>query len=347
MTHLQPGDPAPWFTARSVTAPAFQLQTLGGSHVLLCFFASTENQTSRQVLEALKTASGQLEPRGVVICGITVDRNDEAPGTVHEGGNLFTLFDFDCTVSRLYGVVDPESGKDGSPLRLRPCSFVLDRNLRITDVLPFAEPESYAAELIGKLTSLPPVEPPAPAVAQPPVLTIPDVLEPALCRTLIDYFLADGGLETGVFSELDDKTVPVLDPRIKRRRDREITDETLRLACRQRIARRVFPEIAKVFQFKATWLERYNVACYDAAEAGFFYRHRDDTTKGTAHRRFALTINLNAEDYEGGDLRFSRIWRTAVSRPDRGCRRVLLPTDARGHEGDRRVALLPAALHLR
>ena len=25
---------------------------------------------------------------------------------------------------------------------------------------------------------------------------------------------------------------------------------------------------------------------------------------GTAHRRFACTINLNAEDYEGGDLRF-------------------------------------------
>ena len=37
---------------------------------------------------------------------------------------------------------------------------------------------------------------------------------------------------------------------------------------------------------------------------GFFKPHRDNTTAGTAHRRFAVTINLNAGDYEGGDLRF-------------------------------------------
>jgi predicted 2-oxoglutarate/Fe(II)-dependent dioxygenase YbiX len=32
--------------------------------------------------------------------------------------------------------------------------------------------------------------------------------------------------------------------------------------------------------------------------------HRDNTTKGTAHRRFAVTINLN-DDFEGGELVFS------------------------------------------
>jgi hypothetical protein len=30
------------------------------------------------------------------------------------------------------------------------------------------------------------------------------------------------------------------------------------------------------------------VACYDAADNGFFRAHRDNTTKGTAHRRFAV-----------------------------------------------------------
>jgi predicted 2-oxoglutarate/Fe(II)-dependent dioxygenase YbiX len=50
-------------------------------------------------------------------------------------------------------------------------------------------------------------------------------------------------------------------------------------------------------------MERYIVACYDADAGGHFRPHRDNTTSGTAHRRFAVTINLNA-DYEGGDLRF-------------------------------------------
>jgi predicted 2-oxoglutarate/Fe(II)-dependent dioxygenase YbiX len=51
-------------------------------------------------------------------------------------------------------------------------------------------------------------------------------------------------------------------------------------------------------------MERYLIACYDAAGGGYFRPHRDNTTNATLHRRFAVTINLNAEDYEGGDLRF-------------------------------------------
>ncbi len=37
---------------------------------------------------------------------------------------------------------------------------------------------------------------------------------------------------------------------------------------------------------------------------GFFSTHRDNLSPATAHRRFALTLNLN-EGYEGGFLRFS------------------------------------------
>jgi predicted 2-oxoglutarate/Fe(II)-dependent dioxygenase YbiX len=51
-------------------------------------------------------------------------------------------------------------------------------------------------------------------------------------------------------------------------------------------------------------MERYLVACYDAAHGGHFRAHRDNTTKGTAHRRFAVTINLNADEFGGGELRF-------------------------------------------
>ena len=59
----------------------------------------------------------------------------------------------------------------------------------------------------------------------------------------------------------------------------------------------------RTFQFEPTRIERYIVAAYDAEPGGYFNPHRDNTTKGTAHRRFAVTINLN-DDYEGGDLRF-------------------------------------------
>ena len=64
------------------------------------------------------------------------------------------------------------------------------------------------------------------------------------------------------------------------------------------------PEIAEGLPVRATRIERYIVACYDAEDGGYFRPHRDNTTKGTAHRRFAVSINLNAEEFEGGDLRF-------------------------------------------
>jgi predicted 2-oxoglutarate/Fe(II)-dependent dioxygenase YbiX len=70
-----------------------------------------------------------------------------------------------------------------------------------------------------------------------------------------------------------------------------------------RIIRRIVPEIAKVHQFHCTRMERYLVACYDAAEGGHFAPHRDNTTKGTAHRRFAVSINLN-DDFDGGEVGF-------------------------------------------
>jgi predicted 2-oxoglutarate/Fe(II)-dependent dioxygenase YbiX len=70
-----------------------------------------------------------------------------------------------------------------------------------------------------------------------------------------------------------------------------------------RLRQRLVPQIVKAFNFEPTRIERYLVARYDAETGGFFRPHRDNTTRGTAHRRFAVSINLNA-DYDGGDLRF-------------------------------------------
>jgi predicted 2-oxoglutarate/Fe(II)-dependent dioxygenase YbiX len=97
--------------------------------------------------------------------------------------------------------------------------------------------------------------------------------------------------------------VPVLDD-FKKRRDATIADVQLCAALTDRLGRRLTPEIRKAFQFAATRVERHIVACYDATDGGYFRAHRDDTTKGTAHRRFAVSINLDAEAHDGGDLRF-------------------------------------------
>jgi len=76
--------------------------------------------------------------------------------------------------------------------------------------------------------------------------------------------------------------------------------------------------IRRAYQYEPTRIERHIVARYDAEEGGFFKPHRDNTTKGTAHRRFAVTLNLNAEEYEGGDLRLPEFGPQAYRAPTGG-----------------------------
>jgi hypothetical protein len=86
-----------------------------------------------------------------------------------------------------------------------------------------------------------------------------------------------------------------------------------------RIHDRLVPEIDKAFQFTVTRMERHIVACYDAAEEAHFRPHRDNTTKGTAHRRFAVSLFLNTGAYEGGLLRFPEFGFEFEGENDGGC----------------------------
>ncbi len=81
-----------------------------------------------------------------------------------------------------------------------------------------------------------------------------------------------------------------------------IVEPQLREAIRDRIVRRLVPEIERYFQFNVTRMDRYMVSCYEATRGGHFSCHRDNVNAGARHRRFAASINLSS-DYEGGTLR--------------------------------------------
>jgi predicted 2-oxoglutarate/Fe(II)-dependent dioxygenase YbiX len=136
-----------------------------------------------------------------------------------------------------------------------------------------------------------------------PVLVLPNVFERAFCDELIALYEAKGGAESGFMRDVDGRTVAVHDHGHKRRRDYVIEDAAVIEATRQRVRRRIVPEILKAHQFAVTRMERYLVACYAAEDEAHFRAHRDNTTKGTAHRRFAVSIGLN-DDYDGGELAF-------------------------------------------
>ena len=179
-------------------------------------------------------------------------------------------------------------------------SFViLDPMLRVVDIAPLDEADQVLADLTR---SPPPGEafgPSAPA----PILVLAHVFEPELCTHLIACFERGGGKESGFMQDESGRSVENFDDSWKRRRDFHLTDPGLIANLRARIGRRICPEIKKAFQMRPTRIERDLVARYDAETGGHFGPHRDDTGMSVMHRRFAVSINLNA-DFDGGEISF-------------------------------------------
>jgi peroxiredoxin/predicted 2-oxoglutarate/Fe(II)-dependent dioxygenase YbiX len=323
--NLQVGEPAPWFEARSPVNPSFHFDTVAGRYIVLCFFGSANDSASRRVLDDILQHRSVFDDKNACFFGVSIDPEDERSGRVREmQPGLHVFWDFDRNVSSLFGAAvaqtaGAQTGGDLGAESYRRFSVVLDERLRVFALVPLDDqPEQHVPRVLQALSALPPLEPARMAGVPAPILIVPRVFEPELCRTLIRYYEERGGEESGFMRDIDGKTVAVHDYGHKRRRDQEIADEPLRKACMVRIHDRLVPEIHKAFQFRATRIERYIVACYEAETAGHFRAHRDNTTKGTAHRRFAVSLVLNTGEFEGGNLRFPEFGRQLYCPPAGG-----------------------------
>ena len=178
--------------------------------------------------------------------------------------------------------------------------MVLDPDLRVVGLVTGDDPTD---EVVALLEAAAHRAPPTEVTGQAPVLLIPRVVDAELRDRLIRMLEHQGGVETGVETSSNGERGEVLDASCKRRRDHTVADPDLMRELSSVVGRRVMPEIRKAFAFRATRFEGFKIACYDASTGGFFRAHRDNLSPSTAHRVFALTINLN-EVYEGGQLRF-------------------------------------------
>lgn len=142
-----------------------------------------------------------------------------------------------------------------------------------------------------------------PASRTAPVLIVPDVLAKDLCARLITHFKHTGGQPSGVLDLSGAEPQWRPDPAVKRRRDLTLEDGALIRELEAAVAARVLPEIRKCFHYVVTHHEPFKLVCYEEG-SGYFRPHRDNETADTLYRRFAMTINLNTGEYEGGALQF-------------------------------------------
>ena len=252
----------------------------------------------RAGLESFARRLEELSPLTCLfaITNCTPERNARF---VAEAGLPFSLLsDVEAMVARGVGAANA-----AAPDALT--AVVGDVDWRILRILSGSDVADPAEAVLEVLRDQPKPEP-RNLGAFAPVLHVPRVFEPEFCRTLIDAFERHGGFVTGVYQAEGGtgEAAAVVDQSHKVRRDFLVEDPVLVDGIQRRLGRRVLPAIAKAFTRQVTGVEEYKVVRYDSAEGGFFRAHRDNLTKRQAHRRFAMTLNLNTGDYEGGALRF-------------------------------------------
>lgn len=301
MAEILPGDPVPNWVAASDSNPRYSLQSTGGRWMVLGVLGSAaQPEVAAALVQFAAGAATAFDGNERAALLISADPEDRAAARIpqHPPG---------------YRAIWDEGGAITQALG-PPGWLLLDPTQRLLARWPLER----TAAMLATLARLPPPALHAGMPIPAPVLVVPRLFEPEFCRALIAQYRQSGGEESGFMREVNGRTVGVHDPSFKVRRDHVITDERLQAGIRARISRRLVPEIAKAFQFQVTRIERYLVACYRAEDGGHFAAHRDNTTKGTAHRRFAVTINLNAEEFEGGDLTFPEFGRTRYRAPTGG-----------------------------
>jgi len=297
------GDPAPWFRQRSTGNADYAFDTSAGRYLVLCLFGSAAHAEAARRLAVAHDHRALFDDDRIAFFGVSVDPQDEAAARVAMSlPGIRHFWDFDGRVSRLYGALPAEpSAQDGEAFRA--AWVILNPNLRVRAVLPFARDGADIDQVVALLRALPPVDRFAGFEMHAPVILIPDIFEPDFCATLLQAYERHGGQVSGFMRDVGGRTVGVHDPRHKVRSDHLIEDEALQLQIRQRVIRRVASAIRQASNFEVTRMERYLVACYDSRDGGHFRAHRDNTTRGTAHRRFALSVNLN-DDFDGGGIAF-------------------------------------------
>jgi predicted 2-oxoglutarate/Fe(II)-dependent dioxygenase YbiX len=300
------GDPVPWFGAPLLSGGSFHLQVAAGRWIVLSFLGSPAEARVERELEALLCDAHLFDDDKLVFYGVlTSPPADPTPYLACSTSAISFIADYDGAISKTYGAAET------------PRTIVLDPMLRTIANIAWDHPDGHASTVCSVLQSLPPVDAAAGVPMTAPVLTVPRVFDFPLCDALVQFYDKIGGQDSGFLLDVESKTAQVVDHRMKRRSDLVVAHPVLREAIRDQIVRRMLPPIQRFFQFQATRMDRYIVACYDSSVGGYFQQHRDNENIGAQHRRFAVSINLS-NDFDGCDLIFPEFGRKSYRPPMAG-----------------------------
>jgi len=287
---LEVGDFVPFFTLPARDGRIREIQHYAGKPIVLYFLSDPAHPGAASIGSAIAALYSELSDSTHHICILPAgaDRFEHVLAPLPEKCTAWK--DAEGKIHKLFGfAVDEEPSHLGGWALLTP-------NLRVAAIAPFDRLENDMNVIRSKLESLKSSSRNTIKRNHAPVLLVDDVLSKAQCDWLIDHWKAgdrfDGKVGAG----------GAYDPTSKIRVDCVLRPES-RTEVDQQLARRLLPEINKVFNLKVTRREPYKIGWYSAEKGSHFRPHRDNFDPPLFYRRLALTINLN-DGFEGGGVMF-------------------------------------------
>jgi predicted 2-oxoglutarate/Fe(II)-dependent dioxygenase YbiX/peroxiredoxin len=289
---LLPGDRAPNFSLpdQQDKMRPFYERTLGNPLALLL-------DPEAAMLAAYAAAGVAFAERGLDILALVPGPVARAAALAAETGAAFPLL-----ADPLGKILAGYRAAAKLPADAR-ATLLLDANQRLVAIaLGAAGGPDWARDLAATARA---AETGIGIAAPAPILVAPALLDRATCRRLIERWERLGAEEGHVASVIEGQQVRHVNDALKRRRDHVIRDADTTRALAETIGRRLAPELAKAFNFNEGFrFENFRVGCYDAARGDYFRRHRDSQGARNDNRRFAISLNLNSEEFEGGEVWF-------------------------------------------
>lgn len=300
------GEPAPFFTGLTDGVERYSIEVAAGRWMVLMAFGSLANPACQTAHARVIERRALFDDRDTLFYGVTVDASDRSERNLcNSEPGLRYFWDFDHAICQRLGVIQDDF--------LHPTIFLIDRSFRIA----MTAPVEAVDQVLDALAAARAEEADAAETAAP-ILIAPRIFEPTFCAALISYFQSMEAVTSGFAIDIDGRTVTHVAPHLKRRSDVSVADVGLLDGIAQRMRLRLLPIVERAFGWRATYIERFLICRYHSDDKGFFSAHRDNVTIGTAHRKFAVSINLNTGEYEGGEVRFPEFGSRLYSPPEGG-----------------------------
>ncbi len=263
-------------------------------------FCGGSPQAVEKHLRAFAKRQDRLGELGAALIAVTPappEANAALAGKLKLGFPL--LSDAEGRAFGLYA--QPRHRGPGAAPRSGPVTFALDRNQRVLAAVDGGGGLDQARRAVEALEA----GAAAGAVEQPPpILIIPNVLSPSHCRDLVELWRTGGHEEGTVGLATESGAYKGVTSDQRRARDHVIRDPRLEAELLATIGPRIGDEVYKAFNFTLAYIAELQVICYDAERGDYFKPHRDNWNPANLHRRFALSLSLNAGEFDGGGVWF-------------------------------------------